>query len=348
MKEDDYTEIYRFLNGEMAGEERRSFERRLEEEPELEREVADHQDLLKGVALYGDTRLAGAIRQSAENARKNGFLITDEQIVQYLNGELPDDQAAVFGNRLLSDAAFAEEVEFQRSLLASVNLAGDKALKARIRQTHSKLGEKGFLQAAQTEAPSEKADARPPAKRRQLFSVRALAAAATVLLLLAIGYFLYPTTDATQQLYSAHYQPDEEELQEQLEKLSLVGMAIPDKARRESLSAALNIFQSGNFDAASEALGQHLEAWQEDESARYFLALSLMETGQFGEAVATFQPLTTRAGTAYYDKALWYQGLSYLRLPGRQARAKSIFTLLAAVPSSGYKKQAEEILKGLE
>lgn len=278
MKEDDYTEIYRFLNGEMSGEERRSFERRLEGEPELAEEVAFNQDLARSIALYGD-----------------------------------------------------------------------KTLKARIGQTHSRLEEKGFLQAAQTgKTPSGEADAPPRAKLRRLFPVRALAVAATVLLLLAVGYYLYPTTDTTQQLYSAHYQPDEEALKEQLEKLSLVGMAIPDKARRESLSAALNIFQSGNFDAASEALGQHLEAWPEDEPARYFLALSLMETGQFGEAAATFQPLTTRAGTAYYDKALWYQGLSYLRLPGRQARAKSIFTLLAVVPSSGYQKQAEEILKGLE
>lgn len=346
MQENLYTEIYRFLNGEMNEAERAVFEQRLQQEPDLAKETDFHRDLLKGVRLYGDRRLQNRIQQTEEEAKKKGLLLTDQHIIQYLGDELPEELTNIFEERMAKDEAFAEEVAFQQDLLSSINLLGDQQLQESIQAADAKMQESGFFESLKSE-PNPKKESAPKTRVVSLFSRRAFAIAASFLLVLSAGYFLLRPADANVGVYTAYFQNDSKALENELDNLSAIGMAIPDKARRESLKAALDLYQDNDFKTAAQLLTDHLKQYPEDASARYFQGLSLMETKKFRPAASAFGQLLNLTETAYQADALWYQGLSYLRLRGKKAEAKSVFEQIATDETSPYSTQAKSILAEL-
>ena len=346
MEETVYTEIYRFLNGEMNETERDAFEQRLQQEPDLAKETDFHRDLLKGVRLYGDRQLQNRIQQTEEEAKKKGFLFTDQHIILYLNDELPEELIEIFEQRMATDEAFVQEVAFQQDLVSSVDLLGDRRLQENIQATDANLQASGFFEQLKSES-SEKKEVAPKTKVVSLFSRRTLAIAASFLLLFSAGYFLLRPAGSYPGLYTAYFQSDSEALENEIGNLSALGMAIPDKARRESLKTALDLYQSQDFKTACQMLTDHLQQYPGDAGALYFQGLSLMESNKFKRAASAFGQLLDLPGAAYQSGALWYQGLSYLQLRGKKAEARAIFEELAADAASSYSSQAKAILEEL-
>ena len=345
MKDIDYDTMYRYLNGELEEAERAAYQDQLAADPELQAELRFNEGLLGSVDLAGDQQLQDHIQQAAIEAKAQGFTITDDQIIHYLNDELELEQSEIIHKRLQEDQAFAQEVAFQKDLLTGVEVSGDEDLMAQIKATHADLAEKGFFEVASRKSDQEKKSERAVGKVRRLFSVRSIAIAASFLLILAIGYFLFPSSNNFESVYASHYTSDQATLDDQLDQLSLVGMAIPDKARRESLKAALELFEAGEYTVATSALETHRSTFPEDETASYFLGLSLMEEGQFNKAVSTFATLAQKQDSVYQEKAQWYQALSYLRISKGKSQAISLLKDLSEKQDSEFQQAAQQILQ---
>ena len=332
MNEVDYLEMYRFLNGEMNTEEQQVFEHRIQEDAVLKEEVNFHQNLLLSMELSGDQLLRNSIAQAESKAYQNGHLFTEGHINRYLKQELDQKDAAIFERRLQTDEAFATEVNFHQDLQIGIDLAGDRHLKDQISSVTAQMEEQSQQQVATNNQE---------AKRVRLFSRRNLAIAASFLLLITASYFLFRTDNGLNTTYANHFQIDQQAVDQSLEQLELIGMAISDKERRANLSTALQLFQSKEYTKASSALSTHLDQYPNDDLARYYYGLNLMQLENFKLANQELLPLTEKEA---FDKKLdaqWYLGLSYLQL-AEQEKAMTIFNELSKTPS--YSEKANKIL----
>ena len=193
MAENYNEQIERFLNGELSREERQDFEQELGQDAKLAKEVDFQQDLRDSIQLFGDRQLKNSIRNADEEAYQKGLLFTEQHISQYLEGELPEGASVILEKRMQTDQAFAESVALQQDLLESIEVAGDLQLKQSIREATSRMQEKGFFDQQSTRQQEQ-----PRRQNRtrviSILSRRNLAMAASFLLLLSVGYFLFQPT----------------------------------------------------------------------------------------------------------------------------------------------------------
>ncbi|MEZ4688503.1 MAG: hypothetical protein R3B47_21300 [Bacteroidia bacterium] len=80
--------------------------------------------------------------------------------------------------------------------------------------------------------------------------------------------------------------------------------------------------------------------FEEQAKARFFLAMSYMETGNFPEAEKALSKVPE--GSAFAAPVQWYQALCVLK-KGDAARAKTMLQEIASEPVHIHKKEAEKL-----
>ncbi|MEM7371428.1 MAG: hypothetical protein AAF587_22630 [Bacteroidota bacterium] len=270
------------------------------------------------------------------------------QLYQYLNEEMEPNERAAFEQKIQEDKALAQEVEFHRDVLLGVEWAEDQTLANKIAKNAAKLEEEGFFETGGGMTSSDRnASTAATFQIRSLFRPRYYAIAASLLVLLIIGWFLSQSSNPYQKVYANHYEVDRTSLQEQLTDLSKSGMATPDIDRRTQLLAALKQLELANYSQASLALKNHLTAYPTDEVASLFLGQSLMQESQYNEAVRVLQPVADAAGP-FQQQARWYLGLALLQADDQEMTPVDIFSEIARDTSSPYQTQAMNILKQID
>lgn len=306
-----HDDIYSFLNGDMDAEASLAFEQQLQSDQELAQEVALHKDLFMGISLAGDQALMQEIQEAGERTKKKDSLNHDDQV--------------------------------DSDLLAGIMIAGDQTLKNEIAQTQQKLAEKGFFDKKEESTPIRKLG-----RTRSIFTPQNMAIAASLLLLFVIGFFLLKPDTVYQDTYASNFVIDKAFLDDQVDELSAVGMAITDKDRRVSLKAALELFQKGNFHETQLALEAHLQQFPDDEAARFYLGLSLMEIEDYESGASTLELLAKKSSSDFSTKSQWYMALCFLMIDDKRDLAKTEFEQIAKDATSPYKSRAEKILRSLK
>ena len=245
------------------------------------------------------------------------------------NEELHD-----FEKKLEKDETLADAVNLQGDLLKGIELFGDQKLREKIQQAEHKM----------TKRESFREQQKP--RVIKLFSVRNMAIAASFLILIVAAYFLFRPTDQPGRLYANYFQMDQPALDNELEELSLIGMGISDRERRDQLKSGLELIQTGRYEEAVPALRAHLQAYPEDEVAGYFLGLSLMQTKSFEQAIFVLAPIEGDSESEYNDDARWFQALSWLQIPEGQDNAIQLLEQISGAFDS-YSGQAAQLLKDL-
>ena len=107
MNENDYTQIYEYLNGTLSPEALEAFEGRLGQEPELAAQLAFHKDLQQGIELAGDQDLKSKIKSALAGDQQLKKQIAAAVDATPSGGETKDNARVfqLFSRRTLAIAA---------------------------------------------------------------------------------------------------------------------------------------------------------------------------------------------------------------------------------------------------
>lgn len=257
-----------------------------------------------------------------------------DKIDRYIEGRMSTEELQDFEQKLKVDETLADAVALQSDLLKGIELFGDQQLRENIQQAEQNYTKKESFRKQQ--------------KPRviKLFSIRNMAIAASFLILIVASYFLLRPTDQPGRLYANYFQMDQPALDNEIEELSLIGMGIADRERRDQLKSGLELVQAQQYEEAVTVLRAHLQTYPEDEVAGYFLGLSLMQTKSFEQAILALAPLEADKESEYNEEATWLQALSWLQLEDGQNNAVQLLEQIAE-ESGTYSSQAALLLKDL-
>ncbi len=163
--------------------------------------------------------------------------------------------------------------------------------------------------------------------RRFHLSGRSLLSLAATLALLIAVIWLFNRTQPQSSSYAdlAQHAP-----------LALTEMSSNEQ---QLITTAEQAFNTGDYAKAAETLRQYLLQQPDDQVARLYLAISLIETGQTTDARELLQSLSNSPD--FRDKALWYTALSYFK-ENKQEEARKYLKLIS--PSAKEHEKAQELL----
>ncbi|MBP6977600.1 MAG: tetratricopeptide repeat protein [Bacteroidales bacterium] len=237
-------------------------------------------------------------------------------IEKYLNGEMDEAEIRDFLSGLKEDKVLAEEFRFDSELTAAIEDEGmlefRQMLMELIRDSKDKKG----------------------VVRTLLSRPYRIAAAASILLLLAATWFLFLTLShpSNDKLFSNYYDSDQ-----------------PLRMTRRSgteLVEALRNYQDKDFIQAIEQFNQILETDSRNSAVQFYASICYIETGQFDDAIRYLSDITSNTNSLYNKPAEWYLGLCYLKT-GRTNEATEIFRKIASDPIHDFQKDAAKILSEL-
>ncbi len=148
----------KYLSGDLSGEDKFSFEQRLNSEDDFAKEFELYQNMLKGIRSYDTHQLKNDIQSLEGKLESSGFFIDDEAIANYISGSSDEHQKHIIEKRIARDAEFGKKVDFEKSLLKGIKESEQSDLKAVIAATHKKLESKGFFEEVGEEKKSTKKD----------------------------------------------------------------------------------------------------------------------------------------------------------------------------------------------
>ena len=284
-------------------------------------------------------------------------------VEKYLEGEMSGKELADFELLILRNEEVAREIDRVRTLLqfsrqqhekltrdpeliedyhdaAGVIDAGEIEAdldKLKIRKVPDESERNNFHRKVQKYAPS---GVRRPKQPRIVTMLRfnLWLTAAAIALLLTLGYILLDRSTGHIDylaLYDTNFHPYQPELAKRD-----AGAGIKEKTNYEK---GLDEYKKANY---SLALDYFNTSTSEDPDYTYghlFRGLSLMELGEYQEALGSFDHL--KADRSLDDYGTWYSGLCYLRL-NQPEQAKILFRQLVE-GNSFFAPQARKILRKL-
>ncbi len=244
-----------------------------------------------------------------------------EWIIDYLTGDLQPEEKQAFEQALKEDPALAGQLESRRKALNDLGvLVAQEEAEEKLAATLNKVSRDFFLK-------EEKTAVLIPFYRRKFFQ---LAAAATVLLIIAIAVFL-PRKGAPDAPvyanYASHYPAS----------FTVMG------ANETLLSRAESAFNQKDYATAGDALQEYLQDNPENSEVQLYLGICRMEQGRTQEARALFEPLQTH--TSYQSEAIWNLALIALK---EEKLAECAGWLQKLPPDSDRQKSAQKLLKALQ
>jgi len=165
-----------------------------------------------------------------------------------------------------------------------------------------------------------------------------LALAATFLLVLTAGYFLFQQYQAGPRLFSQHF--------EHLPS-AIKGVERTTAGNSASLLAsALRSYENGSYKEAEGLFRAYLAEEPEDGQASFYYGLLQLGKGNAGPAVPILKEVVqTPPGPGYQRAARWYLALAYLDLSS-EAEARPQLEKLAK-GNDRYARKAKDVLKAL-
>lgn len=205
-----------------------------------------------------------------------------EQIERFLNGEMNHDEAEAFREALKGDEVLQQKLEEVRLLSIGVSQA---LLRQSLDDFHKEIPGKTLTR-----------------KSGQLVSMRRVfLAAASVLVIGLVGWWLFFRGDKNERLYSDYYKPDPG-------LITAMGVStdyIFDKAMVD--------YKNGDYAKAIDGWTSLLKAKPGSDTLNYFLGAAYQAQKDYDQAIAFLEKITNVPSHSFYQDACWYLGLIYLK-----------------------------------
>ena len=132
-----------------------------------------------------------------------------------------------------------------------------------------------------------------------------------------------------------------------IESLASVGF-VPEMNQSDSLREALKIYQDSYPEDAFRALNSFLQDHPQNDTARFYLALTEMSMGNYELANGRLSPLSQKDRFSLSSEAQWYLALCYLKLEGRWEEALPLLEQLSKDDSFGKRREAESLIQEMK
>jgi tetratricopeptide (TPR) repeat protein len=238
---------------------------------------------------------------------------THHLIERYFDGELDEQELAVFKQKLETDPAFAEAFRLEQTLLDGLEAFGNQQLKSRLEQIHR-----------------EEATNLKPAGTVPLHPRRWWLAAAVLLGLGILAKLLFEQRQPTPtQLYAMYAVHD---------------FDFAEKGSGDDLLIqAERLLKEKKYTEALPVLETYLGSHSDNAQVLLAKGIALLESGNTAEAVEIFGKIKN-GSPLYQNEAIWYLALSSLKT-GNQEQAELILSSIS--PESARAKDANLLLKAL-
>lgn len=236
----------------------------------------------------------------------------EDRIEAYLAGQMDPQARSAFEVQLAADPNLQAEVDLHGKLMGAIET---EMLRRELRLIH-------VAQVNEADTGGRRIAFRPGWKT--------LAVAASVALLVGLGWLLTPRQPSDEALFAAHFSP------------------------APGLPTTLGLSDSPQFDegmisyklgayAASRTTWQPLiEQQPNNDTLRFFFGASYLAENQTTAAIDYLEPLIGKSGSAWQASAQWYTALAHLR-NGEKAKARPLLESLSAVPGD-YQERASRLL----
>jgi len=241
-----------------------------------------------------------------------------EKIDRYLSRDMTEHERKAFEKQLFQDDELKRSVEVQRDIYLGINFHFQESLKNKLQKEETNPS--GF-------------DTRKQGNQRWL--IQAMSVAASLTLLLGVGYWFLNSQVTPEDLYAANYQPYPN-IVNPVERSG----ALP----QDQLGEAMMAYEQGNYEAAIETFEKQFDTLKPSYS--FYFALCLLEVGESKRAAATLEEVVTSQDETFYLPALWYESLAYLQDHQTQKAQQTLETLLEQ-ENSTYHDRARKILDQL-
>lgn len=247
-----------------------------------------------------------------------------ESIERYLNGDMSREEIFAFENRMAIEKELAEEVAFEKDILKGMNQYFNKNLKEKLQKEEKNIRKK------------QDKKVRPISH----FHWQIPAVAASLLLLLSVGWFYFFGQTNNLELFQSYYRPYP----------NIEAPLIRAEAGETSEPNPFKMYEQGDYESAVNAFEQSLADsvgnHHSPTAIKFYLALSLIHTGDTENAVTLLSDLDTTADPKYATPAQWYLALAYLKIDRREDAGIILNEL--AKGQNAYSKKVEDLLNELD
>ena len=263
--------------------------------------------------------------------------LSEEQydiIDAYLTNELSAADRVAFENDMKADIELRAEVDRQRDIRLGLRALGiERAL------------EQAKAQYNATSAPIETAtaSAHQPIVR-PLISWRYWAAAASVVVVLGVGYFTYQQT-TSRQADIAYAETFSSDPTADLMKDFPSGKVSPSV--HSQFMDAMTKYKSGKYDEVIDQLKTLPADKQTIQYRNYFLGLSYLANKQPVEAIPLLAKAQTASTGKLQQKAEWFLALAYVKNEQKE-KALPILKRISADKAHPLQSLAKRVLKKIE
>ncbi len=299
MKENDtrMEQIERYLTGAMDAPEQAEFDRLLAEDETLRTAVDDYRSLFGGFRQMRETAFVQQMNQWNEEWQSTDEV---EWMEAYVKGDLHADLQAKLKKRIEKDVTLVEKEAEYRQLLDGF----------------SGMQEQAFANKLQEWDKSHPEDKKPATVRslRPIF-IR-IAAAASVLLLIGVGFNWYAENNYTGTTLAAEYYQEPS-----------TGNTLGGEAKKDEL---MKLFD---------------DAHREYNQGQYDAAIGL-----FDNLLVTLadSKLEDSARKYFEENAFWTRALALIAQGEDLTRAKASLYVIANNPENEYQQKADDLLKKLD
>lgn len=246
-----------------------------------------------------------------------------ELIERYLNSELSPEELDAFKQRLEVDSAFAEKVDDYKAIITGVRHLG-----------HKKFTEE--LAAWEHEIKNEETAVQTIDLRARRWKKYLAVAAAVVLLILSLLYFMVPRAPVnTEDLFTAYFVPYDD-----------VVSVRDGRENDETLGYALQNYGDGKYKEAIPYFQSYLSTDSQNHDAMFYLGTSALAEKNTAVAVPPLRELVAQR-SIYAEQAAWYLALAAL-LENNKESARTQLKDIAENKSHSMHEKAEELLGRLD
>jgi hypothetical protein len=249
-----------------------------------------------------------------------------DRIDKYLLGEADDNSRRELEEESTRDEELLKGLEDTKVAMAAIELAEDRALKARLQDLESSLAKENSDQKAKVVG----------LQPRRTSTLRYLAYAASLLLVLAVGWWaLSPgSSPSPQQLAMANFEAYPN-IAYQLERSGT------EEASPEEL--AFVAYEDGDYARAAT----RFEALEDTPTNRFYRAQSELAQENFTEATTLFLELSQRGDFALAAESEYFHAIALLG-SGAQEEAAQLLSSIAGNASHPMTKEATALLAKLD
>ncbi|MFD1145439.1 anti-sigma factor family protein [Larkinella insperata] len=253
-------------------------------------------------------------------------------IEAYLNNELSAMDRASFENDIQTDPELSAEVSRQREFRLGLRALG---IQKKLEQARS-----AYKSSLATDHPAPKRAARV----QPFFKWQSWAAAASVILVLGVGYYAYEQT-ASRQADLAFAETVSANTNDDLLK-SFPTEGVSSQTRATFLEA-INQYKAGKYDRAIEQL-KVLPADKKTVAYKnYLLGLSYLANKQSGRAIPLLIKAQQTTSIELHTKAEWFLTLAYVK-NNQKERALPLLKRISLNKAHPFQSLAQRVLTKIQ